>query len=121
MAEGWGPTGANAALDALLTAYPWMKMHTGAPGAGGSSNAAVETTRKQVTWGSAAAGAASNTAAVVWTSVPAAEDWTHASFHSASTAGTFGFSGTVTGNALQIGDTARIEIGDIDVTLTLAS
>lgn len=121
MAEGWGPTAANAALDAQLAAYPWFKPHIGAPGAAGASNAAVETTRKQVTWGAAASGAASNTAALVWTSVPAVEDWTHGSFWSASTAGTFGFSGTVTGNSLQIGDTARIEIGDVDVTLTLAS
>ena len=31
MAEGFGSAGANTALDALVAAYPWIKLHTGAP------------------------------------------------------------------------------------------
>ena len=60
MAESWSSTSGNAALDTLLAAYPWIKLHTGAPGSAGTSNAATNTTRKQATWTSAASGAASN-------------------------------------------------------------
>lgn len=121
MATSWGPTAGNAALDALLAAYPWIKLHVGAPGASGTSNPATETTRKQATWTSAAAGAAANSNLLQWTNVAASEDYTHFTAWTASTAGTFGFSGTVTANAVTIGDTFEIAIGDLDVTLTLAS
>ena len=33
MAEGFGSAGANTALDAMVAAYPWIKLHTAAPGA----------------------------------------------------------------------------------------
>jgi len=121
MAEGLGSSGANTALDALLAAYPWIKLHTGAPGANGTSNAATETTRKQATYSAASAGAASSTGALTWTSVAASEDYTHFSAWSASSAGNFGFSGTVVANAVSAGDNFTIAIGDIDVSLTLAS
>ncbi len=121
MAEGWGPTAGNAALTTLTTDYPWIKLHTGAPGSAGTSNAATETTRKQVTWGSASAGAVSSSAQVQWTNVAGSEDYTHCTFWTASTAGTFGFSGTVTANAVTAGDTFTVASGDIDVALTLAS
>jgi len=121
MAEGFGSAGANTALDALVAAYPWIKLHTAAPGASATSNAATETTRKQVTWGAASGGAVSNTAAVTWTVIAGSQDATHFSAWTASTAGTFGFSGTITANAYTAGDTYEIGIGDLDVTLTLAS
>lgn len=121
MAEGWGATAGNAALTDLTTTYPWIKLHVGAPGSAGTSNAATETTRKQVTWGSASGGAISSSAQVQWTAVAGSEDYTHCTFWTASTAGTFGFSGTVTANAVTAGDTFTIASGDIDVSLTLAS
>ncbi len=121
MAEGWGPTAANSALDTLVAAYPWIKLHVGAPGAAGTSNAAAETTRKQVTWGSASGGAVSNSAQVQWTNVAGSEDYTHFTLWTASTAGTFGYSGTMTANAVSAGDTFTLAIGDIDVAVTLAS
>lgn len=59
----------NAMLDAWAgrAAYTqtdvWVKLHTGDPGAAGTSNAATNTARQQVTFGAAAAsGAISNTA-----------------------------------------------------------
>lgn len=117
MAEGFF----NAAADTVLAAYPWIKMHVGAPGAAGTSNAATETTRKQITWGAAAAGVALNTNAPSWASVAGSEDWTHFTLWSASTAGTAGLSGTITANALVITDTATIAIGALSVTVTVAS
>lgn len=122
MAEGWGATAGNAALTTLTTTYPWLKLHTAAPGSAGTTAAATETTRKQVTWGTASAGAIeSATTALTWTNVAGSEDYTHCTFWTASTAGTFGFSGTVTANPVTAGDTFTIAIGDVDVTLTLAS
>lgn len=121
MATSWGPTAGNAALDAVLATYPWVKLHIGSPGAAGTSNPAVETTRKQATWTAAASGAASNSNLLQWTAVAASEDYTHFTAWTASTAGTFGFSGLVTTNAVTAGDTFQIAIGDLDVTLTLAS
>lgn len=87
----------NKMLDALTgratytaSAAFYVKLHTGDPGAAGANNAATETTRQAVTFGSAAAtGAISNTAQVQWTSLAATETISHVSFWTASTAGTF--------------------------------
>lgn len=121
MAEGWSTTAGNAALTTLTGTYTWAQLHTGAPGAAGTTNVASETDRVQITWGSVSGGAVANSAQVQWTGVAAAEDYTHFTVWSASTAGTFGFSGTVTANAVASGDTFTIAAGDLDVTLTLAS
>lgn len=121
MATSWGPTAANTALDALLATYSWVKLHVGAPGANGTSNPAGETTRKQATWSAAANAAAASTNLLQWTNVAASEDYTHFTVWTASSAGTFGFSGIITANPVTAGDTFQIAIGDLDVTLTLAS
>ncbi len=121
MAEGFGSAGANTALDALGAAYPWVKLHVGAPGSAGTANAATETTRKQATWAAASGGVLSTNATLTWTSVAGSEDFTHFTLWTASTAGTFGASGTITANAVTAGDTFVIASGDIDVSLTLAS
>ncbi len=121
MAEGFGTAGAATALDALKAAYPWIKLHVGAPGANGTANAATETTRKQATWGTTTAGAFSNTNALDWTSVAGTEDYSHFSAHSASTAGNFGFSGTITANPVTTGDNFTIAIGALSASVPLAS
>lgn len=121
MAEGLGSAGANTALDALLAAYPWIKLHVGAPGSAGTSNAAGETTRKQASWSASSGGASSNSGSLSWTGVAATEDYTHFTAWTASTAGTFGFSGTITANPVTAGDNFTIATGDLDVSLTLAS
>lgn len=114
-------------LDALAgrTTYTanaavWAKLHTGDPGAAGTSNAAAETTRKQVTFGSAAAaGAIPSTAQVQWTSYPAAETVTWVSFWTASTGGTFLASDDLpSAKTMAIGDTLTIASGDISLTVT---
>lgn len=121
MAEGLGSAGANLALDEIAAAYPWVKLHIGAPGSAGTANPAVETTRKQATWGAAAAGVVSNTADIFWTGVAASEDYTHFTLWTASSGGTFGGSGTVTAAAVTAGQTFQVAVGDLDLSFTLAS
>lgn len=121
MAEGFGSAGANTALNALVAAYPWVQLHTAAPGAAGTTSVATETTRKTVTWGSASGGSVANTVAVTWTSIAGSQDATHFTAWTASSAGTFGFSGTITANAYVAGDTYTVAIGALTATLTLAS
>lgn len=129
MAVGLAAATANSILNALCrsTAWTepdevWIKLHTGDPGSAGTSNAATETDRIQATFGTnASGGAISNTAALEWTTVAGTEDYTHFSAWTASTAGTFLFSGTVTANAVVTGDTFTIPIGDLDISLGIAS
>jgi hypothetical protein len=129
MAVGWAPGIANAILDALCRSVAWsepdavwVKLHVGDPGAAGTANAAVETDRIQGTFGSAAAGGAiSNTAALTWPGVGGTEDYTHFSAWTASSAGTFLFSGLITANAVVINDDFTIPIGDLDVSLAVAA
>ena len=118
MAVGIATTEANEALDAWLVTYTWVKLHIGDPGAAGAGAPALNTTRQQATWGAAAGGVKSNTNILEWLSVPNSEDYTHISFWTASTAGTFGGSALVTANPVTTGDTFRIAAGDIDVTVT---
>lgn len=123
MAEGFGGPGAGTALDALLAAYTWIELHTAAPGSAGTANNATETTRKQATWAAAGSsdGIAENTAALTWTNIAGSQDATHFAAKSASSAGNFGFSGTITANAYTAGDTYDVAIGALTVSVTLAS
>ena len=123
-------TFAESQRDAMLNAYArntsyanaavWVKLHLGDPGSAGTANPAAETTRQQATFGSAASGGAiSNTAAVEWTNVSDTETYTHVSLWSASTAGTFLGSDDLSSSApVTAGDTFRIPIGDLDLTIT---
>lgn len=127
MAVGWASATAASILDALGNAGSftisevWIKLHVGDPGAAGTSNAATETTRKQASFGAASGGAMANDAALTWTAVAGSEDFTHFSAWTASSAGTFLFSGTITANAVTAGDTFTIPTGDLDLTLSVAS
>lgn len=117
----------NKMLDAYVgrTTYTanaafFVKLHTGDPGAAGTSNAATETTRKQVTFGAAASsGAISNTADVAWTGLAATETVTHVSFWTASSAGTFlGSDDLATAQNLNAGGDFTIATGDLDLAIT---
>lgn len=122
MADGWLPAGAGTALDALVAAYPWLKLHTGAPGSAGTSNPATETSRKQVTWNSTGSdGIVENSGSVSWTSISGSEDATDGTFWTASTAGSAGFSGAITANPYTAGDTVSFAAGAITAQVTLAS
>jgi hypothetical protein len=102
-------------------ASPWVKLHLGDPGAAGATNPAVETDRAQITFGNSSGGAAANTTAATWTAVSTTEAYTHYSLWTASTAGTFLGSGTISGGSVQAGNNFEIPIGDFDITLTPAS
>lgn len=122
MAEGWSSTAGTHALATELALYTWVKLHIAAPGAAATTSPAVETDRVQADWTTPAAGAATTeTTALSWTSVAGTEDYTHFSVWSAITAGAFGFSGTITANPVTVGDTFTIGIGDLDVSVPLAS
>lgn len=129
MATGLAAATANAILDALCRSVAWsepaavyVQLHTGDPGSAGTSNVATETDRQQATFGDAAAsGAISNTVALTWTNVAGSEDYTHFSAWDASANGNFLFSGTITANAVTVADTFEIAIGDLDMSLGIAS
>jgi hypothetical protein len=127
MAVGPSAAVANAILNAYfnqtnITAPTaiWLQLHVGDPGASGTANVATNTTRKDITavMAAASAGAVTSDTLVSWTSVPASEDYTHWAMFSASSAGTFYWSGTITANAVTTGDTFNLAVGDIDVSLT---
>lgn len=125
MATGIASGQANAILDAYCRSVAYsdpasfnVKLHTGDPGAAGTSNAAGETTRKAVTFSAASGGAITNSAAITWTSVAATETLSHLSFWSDISAGTFlGSDALNVARAVTAGDTFEIAIGDLDITL----
>ncbi len=127
MAVGISAYTANALFNALgnntsfAVATCYVKLHTADPGAAGTTAAATETTRKAVSFGAASGGAISNDAAITWTSIAGSEDATHFSLWDDLTAGNFLGSGTITANAYTAGDTYEIAIGDLDLSLTVAS
>lgn len=129
MATGLAAATANAILDALCRSVAWsepaavyVQLHTADPGAAGTTSVATEADRVQATFGAgAASGAISNTAALEWTGVAGTEDYTHFSAWDASTDGNFLFSGSITANAVTSGDTFTIPVGDLDVSLGIAS
>jgi hypothetical protein len=119
-------TVANSWLDAVARAVSYsvaavyVKLHLGAPGAAGTSNPAVETTRQAATFGAGAASRAiSNTAVIEWLLVSTSETYTHISLWSAVSGGTFlGSDDLSSAAAVTAGDTFRIPIGDLDLTIT---
>jgi hypothetical protein len=85
---------------------------------GGPTNAAAEELEASE---DASTGADSAPASEVWTNVAGTEDYTHWSQWSASTAGTFGGSGTITANAVTTADTFTIPSGSLVLTVPVAS
>lgn len=122
---------ANAWLNALVRQANYtapeavfVQLHTGDPGDDGTSNVAANSTRMEATSAfddAASGGAISNTAAISWTNVPATEDYTHITLWDASNSGNFLASGSITANAVTAGDNFTLPIGDIDLSLTVAS
>lgn len=125
MAEGLIAAAAEDELEAMAAAFPWIKRHVGVPGAAAAGNPSTVTTRLQITWGAASTGGGnasiSNTAAIEWTNESTAQDHSHYSLWTAATAGTPGQTGTITANAVQVGDTFRIPVGGIVITKPVAT
>lgn len=118
VAHSW--LNATCRATAYANAAVYAQLHTGAPGSAGTSNVAGNNTRIQVTFGTGAASRLiSNTVAVSWTAVPNTETYTHVSFWSASTSGTFlGSDDLPSGVAVTAGDNYSIPIGDVDLGVT---
>lgn len=97
----------------------YAKLHTGSPGAAGTSNPAGHTARVAVTFGSAASGdAISNTAVISHTNLTTAETLTHVSFWDASSGGNFlGADDLPASKTVAIGDTHTIPIGGVSLSI----
>lgn len=129
MGVGLAPAVAAGYLNALARATNYtapvgffVKHHTGDPGIAGTSNAATNTTRVSITFGTAATtGTIANTVAASWTSVPASEDYAFWSSWDNISAGAFTASGVTTSNPVVTGDTYTVGIGGIVLTLGTAS
>lgn len=126
MATGLASGVANSILDSLCNATSWtapagfyVQLHTGDPGAAGTSNVATETDRVSASMGAAASGAITNDADIDWTNVAATETITHISFWSASSAGTFlGSDALASSASLSAGGNFTIPAGELDINLT---
>lgn len=129
MADGASSTLVNAFLASILngtsfTNYGtlYAQLHVGAPGSAGTSNIAGESTRQAAgTFTSPSGGSSTNNAAITWTSVTTSETYSHVSLWSASTSGIFIASGSITASAVTVGDTFTIPIGDLAVSMPVAS
>lgn len=118
----------NKALDAWIgrTTYTantavWAKLHTGAPGSAGTSNAASSTTRKQVSWAAAASQAVASNAALTWSGsdLTASETITDLSFWTASSGGTYLGNMTLNASAaVTSGETLDFASGTVIMSLT---
>ena len=102
-------------------AQPYIKLHTQDPGTAGTANPATETTRKSVSFGVSTTGALASDADISWTNIAGSEDANHFTCWDALSAGNFLFSGTITANPYDAGDTYTITSGNLTVSLTLAS
>lgn len=123
-------TFAEATRNAMLDAYAsgtdyggnasvYVKLHLGDPGAAGTNNAATETTRQLVSWAAASAGSKASNADTEWTSVSTTETYTHVSFWTASSGGTFLGSDDLSASAaMTAGQTFRIPSGSLTLSLT---
>lgn len=133
MAQGLSASIANSFLDWLFngTTMPaapagcWIQLHTADPGAAGTNAIAGNATRKDLraAVANAAGGAITSDVALTWTTgeVDTSEDYTHWTAWSASSAGTFLCSGTVSANAVTVGDEFSIPVGDFDASFATAA
>lgn len=129
MANGVSATLANSWLDALCnaTAYSetntFAKLHTADPGASAATGASVETTRKQLSFAAANAGAIALDATASWTSWPVGangEVISDISVWDDVSAGNFLYSANLAANkTLNTGDTFNLT--NITITFTVAS
>jgi hypothetical protein len=126
MTVGLSATVLNAWLDGLGNASNWtaptvfyVKLHTGDPGAAGTSNAAGNTTRQQASFAAASGGAITTDAALTWTNVSTSETYSHVSFWDHVSAGNFlGSDDLATPRAVVAGDNFTIATGDLDLAIT---
>lgn len=117
MADGIATAMVDSMLTTLVTspANTYVQLHTGPPGASGTTDVSSVTTRQAVTWGSASAGSVAASNEPEWTSWAGTngEVDTDVSFWTASTSGTFNMS-------IQLSSSVTMDTGD-SLTLTAVS
>lgn len=116
MATGMAQAGINTALDGDISGTIWVQLHTGDPGAAGTANVATNNTRKSITFAAAASGSKASNADAAWTSVPASETYSNFSLWSASSSGTFFYSGTISSGTVTAGNDFKIASGNLTLT-----
>ena len=95
----------------------FVKLHIGDPGEAGTSNAAGETTRKQLTNAASSGGVFTSVNDLVWTNVSTTETISYISVWDASSAGNCLFTGALTASkAVTAGDTFTIATGSLTLT-----
>lgn len=126
--NGFLGTVANSMLNATLRATSYtgpatlfIQLHTGAPGAAGTTNIAGNATRKAIAFNAASGGSSASTSDVVWTAVSNTETYTNFTIWDASTSGNLIGDGLVTANPITAGDTFTITAGNATVSLLVLS
>tara|TARA_R110002126_G_scaffold189832_1_gene337994 strand:+ start:307 stop:690 length:384 start_codon:yes stop_codon:yes gene_type:complete len=119
LANAWLDSAGNASSFSVSTVY--IKLHIGDPTSTGTANPATETIRNTASFGAASAGSLTSDADVTWANIAGSQTATYFSAWDAASAGNFLFSGSVTGNPYNAGDTFTIASGALTVSLTLAS
>lgn len=100
---------------------PYLRLHTGDPGAAGTANASAETTRKQLTFADPAGTGSSAATAVSWTSWAAgSETLTHISIWDAASGGNFKMSGALAAS-LSVTNGATVTITPTTTAGTVAA
>lgn len=102
MTAGLASAKANSILNvyratAFTAVSPFVKLHTGDPGAAGASNASLNTTRNAATFAAPSSGSMAISSIGTW-SMTSSETITHISIWDASTAGNFLESWALTGS-----------------------
>ncbi len=106
--------GENALLNTLrntsfAVAATYIKLHLGDAGEDGTTNAAANTTRQQVSFSAASGGSMSSSATVTWTNVSTTETYSHWSLWDSATAGNCLWKGALSSSAaVTAGDTFQI-------------
>jgi hypothetical protein len=87
----------------------YAKLHKGDPGEEGTSEAAGETTRKEVTWGAISVGEVAASNEPEWTNVSTEETYSHISLWDASSGGNCLGSGALEASkSVKVGDTFKL-------------
>jgi hypothetical protein len=126
MTTGMAVGVANSVLDSYTgrtswtkPAELWVKLHTGDPGAAGTSNPATNATRQEGTFSAASGGSITTSADCVWTSVSTTESYSHVTFWDLSTGGVFqGSDGLEATRAVTAGDNFTISAGQLTLSIT---
>lgn len=113
----------NSILDALgnATSYSvatfYVKLHLADPGAAGTTSPAANTSRQQASFAAAASGSMTTDADLLWSNVPNAETYSHVSFWTASSGGTYiGSQALAASKLVAVGDNFRIAAGSLTIS-----